>query len=130
MKNYQPYKTWTRDRIFENIKETCIQTGNEDCIEEYRMITYDERWDPIKNYNGCNVIQDRLHIFPACYKHDWNWMVNGGGIETDREFRRDCIKFGSTPCEARKNFIGVRIGWIIWFKWDKMWKRYKKNKLK
>lgn len=125
MKDYKPYQNWTRKKMYENIVDSCIKTGNDDLIAHYGNIVFDPRWNPIEDYNGCNLIQDRLHIFPPCFEHDFYWFVLGGGIEYDRKFRDRCIQFGSSKFEAKRNFIGVRIGWIFYNKWDKMYKRYK-----
>ena len=128
MSNYQPYKYWTRERLLDHVANQCEGLGKSDLIPMFWDIIFDSRWNPIEDYNGCNLIQDKLHPFPPCLKHDFDWMVLGGGVKYDREFMEFCKVFGETPCKARLNFVGVRIGWMFYYKWQKIWKRYKNKK--
>jgi hypothetical protein len=120
VKNYEPYKYWTREKMFENIKESCLKTNNNDLVLMFKNMVFDCRWNPTLDYNGCNFIQDRLHIFPACFEHDYNCLVVGWSNKNDLLFMKRCLQFGSTPYEAKRNYVGVRLGWLFWFKWKKM----------
>jgi len=125
---YKPYKYWTREELFNHVTNQCIEMGNDDLISIFGDIIFDKRWNPMENYNGCNIIADRLHPFPPCLKHDFDWLVLGGGIKYDREFKELCHSFGASKFKSKLNFIGVRIGWIFFYKWSKIWKRYKNLK--
>lgn len=126
----KPYQFWTREQLFEHCVVQCQWYKCEDMIPVFESVIFDERWDPIVDYNGCNVIEDRLHPYPPCLKHDFDWLVLGGGIAYDIDFRKNLKKFGESPNMTVVMFVGVRIGWLCWYKWDKMWKRYKKKRNK
>lgn len=125
MKDYKPYKYWTREKLLNHVAEQCEGIGRADLVTMFGDIIFDTRWNPLEDYNGCNVIQDRLHPYPPCLKHDFDWLVNGGGIKYDKEFMELCKAFGDSKYKAKLNFIGVRVGWLFYYKWKKIWKRYK-----
>lgn len=124
----RPYMLWTREELFSHCERLCYHYGADDLLVELKKIIFDIRWDPIKDYNGCNVIQDKHHPYPPCLIHDFRWLVEGGGIKSDIEFKLNMRLFDESKLGSFKNFIGVRIGWWCWFKWEKMWKRYKNRK--
>jgi len=128
MKDYKPYKFWSREELFKHCEKQCIEYSGEDLITELKKIIFDVRWNPTEDYNGCNVIQDRHHPFPPCLIHDFRWLVEGGGIETDREFKRNLKIFGTSKSRSVLMFLGVRCGWGFYYKWEKMWKRIKSKK--
>jgi len=119
MKDYKPYKFWTREELFNHCEKQCIEYGGEDLISELKKIIFDTRWNPMDDYNGCNVIQDKHHPYPPCLIHDFRWLVEGGGICTDREFRRNLKIFKTPKTISVLMFIGVRIGWLFYYKWKK-----------
>jgi len=123
--DYRPYKFWDREQLFSHVEAQCNYYKCEDLIPLFREIIYSNDWNPIHDYNGCNVIQDKHHPFPPCLLHDFRWIVDGGGLWTDIEFRNVLQRFEVTKVQANKMFIGVRIGWLFYFKWSKMWKNYK-----
>ena len=118
MKDYKPYRFWTRDELFKHLERQCLEFGL-DVSETWGMV-YDEAWNPMLEYNGCSFIQDKYHPFIACFKHDYNWIVRKGGIEYDHKFRNECIACGVPKARAWAMYTGVRIGWLGYFKWAKM----------
>ena len=117
MGDLNPYKNWTRKQLYDHCIIQCEEYGFDK--NECKGIIYDKRWDPMKDFNGCSVVQDPIHPFYPCLKHDWSWVVLGGGIEHDRQFRKDLIRSGMYGFKARRWFWGVRIGWIFFHKWKK-----------
>ncbi len=128
MKEYKPYQFWTREKLYDHCVAICGDYNADDMLIELRKIIFDNRWNPMEHYNGCNMIQDRLHPYPPCLIHDFRWMVEGGGIKTDREFRSNLMKLGETFWQAEKKFIGVRLGWLFYYKWKKISERRKSKK--
>ena len=120
MSDYYPYQFWTRDDLYDHIMIQCDKFGFDK--KEAEEIIYDNRWNPTLDFDGCTLVQDPIHPFYPCLKHDWAWRVMGGGIEHDVEFRRDLITANMYGFKAKKWFLGVRIAWVLWYKW--------KNKLK
>lgn len=120
---YTPYSHWTREELFSHCKRQCIHYGCEDLINEVSEIIYDLNWNPIVDYDGCTLVQDKLHPYVPCLIHDYDWLVNGGGIEFDRNFVENLCKFGMERWKVAFMFMGVRMGWILWYKWKYLWKR-------
>ena len=108
---------WTREELFRNVARQCDEYGFN--LEDAKYIIFDERWDPVTDFNGCTLVQDPLHPFYPCLRHDWGDVVGGGGIENDRRFRRDLIQAGMYGLKAKVWFLGVRIGWLFYLKWKK-----------
>ena len=113
--NVKPYINWTRDELYTHFLKQSLAKGYD--LSEIRTAVYSDGWDPMTEYNGCTMVQDPIHPFWPCFKHDYNWIVGGGGIEADREFYEDLKAAGFLNIEARIWFLGVRIGWVLWYKW-------------
>jgi len=78
---------------------------------------YDILWTPKFDFNGCNVVQDKDHPCAACFLHDYDWIVNGGGNKYDVYFRQNLIMTGHSKPVAWAMYFGVRIGWMFYYKW-------------
>lgn len=128
MSNYRPYLLWNREELYSHCERLCYYYGADNMLIELKKIIFDSRWNPIQDYNGCNMIQDKHHPYPPCLIHDYRWMIEAGGIESDREFKDNMRLFNESKLSALKNFIGVRMGWLFYYKWNKMYKRYIKRK--
>jgi len=112
-----PYKNWTRNELYAH----CLMQADEYGFDRVEMsnVIYDKRWVPQQDFNGCTLVQDPLHPFWPCLRHDWAWIVGEGGREVDDRFREDLIQSGMYGAKAKRWFIGVRIGWFFSFKWLK-----------
>lgn len=117
MSKLQPYKHWTRDEFYLHFMKQARIYGY-DPIEIKEMV-YDKRWNPALDFNGCNLVQDILHPFYACGKHDYDWIVGTGGLKADKVFYNNLKKAGMNNFKSRYWFYGVRMGWLLWFKWKK-----------
>jgi hypothetical protein len=116
----QPYRFWTRDQLYAHLLTQALNFSyDEKFIDRLHDIVYDERWDPSKDFNGCNVVQDHYHPFLPCFIHDYRWVVEEGGLASDREFYWNLIKCGVNKTIAILYFEGVRLGWVLFFKWKK-----------
>lgn len=82
-----------------------------------------ERWDVLKQYNGCTMLQDHLHPDPACFIHDFMWITGHGGAVSDRIFYNCMISEGMNGGKSWRRWLGVRIGWLCYFQW-----KYMKNR--
>ena len=114
----EPYKYWwNRGRLYESMIPQALEFG----ISTYllKQICFDERWDPVKDFNGCTLIQDKYHPFLPCFIHDYRWIVEGGSLKADKEFKFNLKRSGMSNFEAWKWFIGVRAGWLFYYKWKK-----------
>lgn len=110
-----PYAYWTRQLLHEFLIHQAVDFG----INAYlvKQICYDDRWNPVADYDGCTLVQDKFHPFLPCFIHDWRWRTGQGGLDSDKEFRANLIKSGMTKLESFKWFLGVRIGWLFYYKW-------------
>lgn len=118
---YKPYKLWTRDNLYANALSQAMfyQYDKERNLNFIKKICYDKRWNPMEDYNGCNVVRDHHHPYVPCLIHDYDWVVNGGGYWTDVRFRNNLIKFGKSKFVANLYFVAVRLGWLLFYKWKK-----------
>lgn len=113
MPRYNPYFFWTRDELEKHLVIQCKWFKREDLTERIRNAVYDKRWNPLVDYNGCSVVQDRYHPYVPCFLHDYAWVVLKGGIEHDKEFEKNLRDFGMNKFNAKKWFLGVRMGWLF-----------------
>jgi hypothetical protein len=113
----QPYKYWQRHELFEMLVRQSEGKGFK--AEDIHRMVCDTRWDPLKDFDGCTLVSDHLQPFLPCFIHDYRWYVEGGGKHTDIEFRENLLKFGFPVWKAHMYYLGVRAGWILWFKWTK-----------
>lgn len=113
----QPYKYWSRKQLYSLLLNQAIEFKISP--KQLYNSVYDESWNPMLQFNGCNLVQDDYHPFLPCFIHDYRWVVEGGGIESDREFKNNLIKAGFTKLRANMFFVAVRLGWILYFKWTK-----------
>lgn len=125
----QPYITWSRAELWKHC-EKVINHYDPDHTEEYNQLRMDTHqacfsihWYPMRDYNGCNVIQDPHHPHPACLVHDFNWIVNDGGKEYDLKFEYYNKLLGIDKAQAAKWYKGVRLGWWFWYKWVKIFEK-------
>ena len=117
MPRLQPYRNWSRTELYDHCLRQADQYGF-DKDEMYEVI-YDKRWNPVCDFDGCSVVQDPIHPFYPCLKHDHDWIVYGGGIEYDMEFYLNLKKTNLVNRKARLWYIGVRTAWLFWYRWKK-----------
>ena len=113
----QPYKYWSRDLLYEFLLKQCLDFGIN--TFEVNQICYSDKWNPIEDFNGCTLVQDELHPFLPCFIHDYRWIIGEGGLDSNLEFKINLEKAGFTKSKATLYFIGVTVGWILWYKWKK-----------
>ncbi len=113
----QPYKYWTKKDLENHLRAQALEHG----IDTSLVISavYDKRWNPIKDYNGCNFVQDNLHPFLPCFIHDWRWVCMDYKKWFDLEFRDNLIKFGFKKWKAELYYIMVRCGWLFYYRFKK-----------
>ncbi len=115
MGRLQPYKYWSREELFNHCKVQAMMYDFS--IEEVKETVFDDRWNPSIDFNGCSFVQDPLHPFYPCLKHDYDWVVGVGGIDSDSRFYENLKKTGMLSLKARIWFLGVRLGWSLYYKW-------------
>lgn len=107
----QPYKYWTKIQLHDHLRVQCFVYGyNVELLEE---AIESEAWNPVKDYNGCNVVQDDLHPFYPCFIHDYRWIVEGRTNKADIEFRNNLLKFGYSTVKASIYYFAVRVGSVF-----------------
>ena len=115
-----PYIDWSREELYHFCMKQALKFDFDPV--EVKQVIFDKRWNPSQEFNGCNLVQDIYHPFYACLKHDFDWIVGVGGIEADRTFYNNLKKSGMRTIKARIWFLGVRIGWLLFYKWVKLLK--------
>lgn len=113
----QPYKYWTREELYLHCMKQAREYGFD--VLEIKQVVFDKRWNPVEDFNGCNLVQDVYHPFYPCLKHDYDWIVGNGGIESDKHFYKLLKQSGMVTAKARLWFYGVRLGWLLYYKWKK-----------
>ena len=117
----QPYKFWNRNQLFQHLKTQLDYYSfmDDDNYTLLKDACYDERWIPMLDFNGCNIVQDDLHPFFPCFIHDWRWITNQDAKEADYELYYNLKKCSVPEFRARIYYLGVRIGWYCYYKWKK-----------
>lgn len=78
-----------------------------------------KEWDSLIDYNGCTIVQDILHPCPACFCHDYMWISGHGGKDSDKLFKLFMSFEPMSKAKINRRWLGVRIGWFLWFKWKR-----------
>ena len=114
----QPYKFWDREQLFWHlIKQAGEYYANDDNMHfTIKNAVYDERWNPMLEFNGCNLVQDDLHPFLPCFLHDWRWITRQNALDADIEFRINLKKFGYSKFKASLYFWAVRLGYLFYYR--------------
>lgn len=112
-----PYQFWGRDDLLVHCKRQLEYFDQEDLYYKVKNAIYDDRWNPIEEYNGCSMVQDKFHPYIPCLLHDYQWITGDGGWDSDMFFYQNLLKFGTRKGRAKKMFVGVRIGWLFYYKW-------------
>ena len=112
-----PYKYWTREELYQHLLLQCEEYGFDK--EFLYLAVFDESWNPKFEYNGCNFVQDGIHPFYPCFIHDWRWLCFDYKKKWDEDFKDNLIKFGYSRTRASMYYIGVRCGWLFYYKWKK-----------
>ena len=116
----KPYKFWSRDQLYALLLPQCLNYGySENCIDRIHDMVYDERWNPMEDFNGCNVVQDHHHPFLPCFIHDYRWVIGEGGLDSDTEFYHNLIKCGVSEVRSTIYFAVVRSAWVLFYQWKK-----------
>lgn len=113
MKDYQPYKLWDRDELYVHCLRQMKEYGCSELRETVKEVIFSDKWNPMTDFNGCSVIQDKIHPYIPCLIHDYRWLVGEGGKEADIEFRNNLEKFGTPNPRRFFMWVGVRIGWFF-----------------
>lgn len=125
MREKQPYKFWTRGEMFQHLKRQAISFNFSDYyIDIIEIMVFDKNWNPMKDFNGCNIVQDHLHPFLPCFVHDYEWIMIQGrddakAFTSDLQFYNNLRRCGFNKVMATIYFLGVRAGWFLKYRWKK-----------
>ena len=121
---YAPYTNWTRSDFNRHLKHLAneFNLGKEikALVEEALL---DERWDPLKEYDGCTLVQDMYHPCLSCFLHDYLWTTGQGGKDADDLFRFLMEKEGLSKGKIKRRYLAVRLYWLFYAKWAHLRKR-------
>ena len=120
-----PYRYgWSRQLFYEFLIHQAIDFDISTFL--VKQICFDYDWNPVADYDGCTLVQDKFHPFLPCFIHDYRWRTGQGGLDSDLEFKINLQKSGMSKFESWKWFFGVRLGWLFYYKW-KYAKRNSRN---
>lgn len=121
---YTPYIHWTKSDFAAHLKKLANTFNLGLPIKQLiDSALLDERWDPIKEYDGCTLVQDMYHPCLSCFIHDYLWNTGQGGKEADRLFFWLMYKEGLNENKVKRRYLAVRIYWLFWAKWAHIAKR-------
>jgi len=109
----QRYKYWTKEQLHSHLVAQALEHGIP--IGIVTEAVYSDKWNPITDFNGCNVVEDDYHPYLPCFIHDYRWIVYGKTNEYDKEFRNNLLKFGFSTFKATIYYFAVRVG-SVYFK--------------
>ncbi len=113
MARQQPYKDWTRRKLFRSFRDQSFEYGFN--IYEIRQTVFDPRWNPCEDYDGCTLVQDPIHPFYPCFRHDYERIVlDRSG---DKDFKGNLLQYGMKKFKANLWFVVVRLHWILYARW-------------
>ena len=116
----KPYQFYTREELLNALILQCARRDMDHFIPRLEEAARDLNWNPCQDFDGCTAVEDPLHPFPPCFLHDYSWRVLGDGKQFDLQFYKDCREWGVDQAQARRWFVGIRMAWIFWYKWKKM----------
>lgn len=120
----QPYKFWSKTELADHLHRLASKLNMG--IEVKVFISYaitDSRWDVIKDYNGCSVVQDLHHPCLSCFVHDYLWLTGQGGKDADYLFYKLMLLEGASKNKAKRRWFAVRVAWLTYYKWKHFVKR-------
>ena len=124
MARYQPYKFWRKNELGNQLKRMSTRLGiYEDFCDIIEEAIYSDDWEPIKDFNGCSVVQDTYHPCLSCFIHDYLWLTGQGGKDADYVFYKTMLLEGTSKGKAWRRWFAVRVAWIFYFKWKYISKR-------
>jgi len=132
MSRKQPYQYWTnqelRDRLILTVKRMNLDVNLKILFLELIEEACDSKeWNPVKDFNGCTMVQDFYHPSPFCFVHDYMGITGRGGVVSDALFYYLMREKGVSNFNAYTRWLGVRVGWYSFFLWKHIIKRtYKK----
>ena len=115
---FQPYKFWSKTELSEHLYRVAARLNMG--IEVKLLIKsaiVDPRWNVMKQYNGCSVVQDVYHPCVSCFLHDYLWMTGQGGKEADRLFHKLMLLENTPKAMANRRWFAVRVAWLFFYKW-------------
>lgn len=115
---YQPYKFWFKGDLGQHLKFVAsrLDMGTE-VKELIRIAIGDPRWDPLRDYNGCTLVEDLYHPCVSCFLHDYLWLTGQGGKDADYLFYKVMLLEKTPKAKANRRWFAVRAAWLIYFKW-------------
>lgn len=121
-KKLVPYQNWTDKELRYALKVHVSRLDLTGILTNLLVDIIDEAfeskyWVPVRDFNGCSVVQDTFHPSPACFVHDYMWNTGHGGKISDRIFLHLMIAQGVTKSKAKRRWFAVRFGWYTYFMW-------------
>lgn len=83
----------------------------------------DNRWNVVKDFDGCTMKQDKIIPCAWCLGHDRMWKTGQGGYISDYIMLKLGIKMGEGKFKMWLIFLSVRFFWLIYFKWKHLFFR-------
>jgi len=124
MSTYAPYRFWTKSDLASHLKEMSVTLGTGKHITQLiDQAIMDPTWNPMAEYDGCTVVQDQFHPCMSCFLHDYLWKMGQGGREADKLFYLLMLIEGTSKAKAKRRWLGVRVAWFTYFKWQHFVKR-------
>ena len=118
MSNYTPYSNWTRQEMFIHLKRAAVNKVMPlEVIEMLKKACFDDRWNPIQDYNGCSIVQDPTHPTVACFIHDYLYKTGQGGKDADKIWKWLFKIESGSKFKSKIFYRFIRIGWLAYYKW-------------
>lgn len=122
MARIRPYKNWEPADLREHLNKQVLSLNLSTEVSKLWIQLINDAfdtdlWNPIMDYNGCTLLQDRDHPCPACFVHDFMWICGYGGIKSDYIFKHLLRLKGMKRGASNRWWFGVRVGWIFYFYW-------------
>ena len=114
-----PYKNYENEKLKELVVLQFTHCNCPPHIGRLIDLAFQDTWDPVKEFDGCTVVQDFNHPDLSCFIHDWLWRTNKGGEYSNKLFYKIMLWEGAPKNKARRRYIAVKIMWSIWYRFKK-----------
>lgn len=118
-----PYKFWTVVDLNDHLLHQAEQYKCPEWVFQIVAESFQGEWDPVKEFDGCSIVQDTTHPDLACYIHDFMWRTGRGGYTADSIFLEVMKMQGLKKGRYIRRWVSVRAGWAFYHSWKHLIKR-------
>lgn len=131
----KPYLKYTNEQLRTLVELQFKYSDAPAYVEMLIDLAFEDDWNPVKDFDGCTMVQDFNHPDLSCFIHDWLWRTDKGGEFSNKLFYKLMRWENIKKSQAKRRYIAVSLAWKLWYKFKKRKKSryslsYVKNEIK